>query len=137
MEVTGILKVKFDTQVVSEKFKKREMVLTITEGPSGYQQFVTFQLTQDKVNIIDQYNEGDEIKVQFNLRGREWISPQNEKKYFNTLEAWKIERAGTGNSTQSSVAAKPTTDVNINISKDAGSAANINSFNVSDDDLPF
>ena len=137
MEVTGILKVKFDTQVVSEKFKKREMVLTITEGPSGYQQFVTFQLTQDKVNIIDQYNEGDEIKVQFNLRGREWISPQNEKKYFNTLEAWRIERAGTGNSTPSSVAAKPTTDVNINISKDAGSAANINSFNVSDDDLPF
>ena len=28
MDVIGVLKVKFDTQVVSEKFRKREMVLT-------------------------------------------------------------------------------------------------------------
>ncbi|MEY5040956.1 MAG: hypothetical protein RLZZ414_495, partial [Bacteroidota bacterium] len=33
--------------------------------------------------------------VHFNLRGREWTSPQNEVKYFNSLEAWRIEKDDT------------------------------------------
>ncbi len=99
MDVTGILKVKGQTQQVSEKFKKREIV--ITDNSSQYPQHISFQLTQDKCSIIDNYNVGDEIKVHFNLRGREWTSPQGEIKYFNSLEAWKIEKgAGSGNSSQ-------------------------------------
>ena len=94
MEVTGILKVKFDTQKVSDRFSKREFVLT-TEATSPYPQHVSFQLTQDKCNLLDQYNVGDEMKIQFNLRGREWNGPQGVK-YFNTLEAWRIEKAGQG-----------------------------------------
>lgn len=90
MEVTGTLKVKFDTQKVSDRFSKREFVLT-TEANTPYPQHVSFQVTQDKCNLLDQYNEGDELKVQFNLRGREWNGPQGVK-YFNTLEAWRIER---------------------------------------------
>lgn len=86
MEVTGILKVKHDTQVVSEKFKKREFVLT-TEHGTTYPQHVTFVLTQDKVNILDNFEEGEELTVQFNLRGRE-----HNGKYFNTLEAWRIQK---------------------------------------------
>ncbi len=93
MDITGTLKVKGEAQQVSEKFKKREFVLT--DNSSQYPQHVSFQLTQDKCNLIDQYNVGDEIKVHFNLRGREWTSPKNEVKYFNTLEAWRIE-GGTG-----------------------------------------
>jgi len=89
MDVTGILKVKSNTQQVSEKFKKREFV--ITDNSSQYPQHISFQLVQDKCAIIDQYNVGDEIKVHFNLRGREWTSPQGEIKYFNSLEAWRIE----------------------------------------------
>jgi hypothetical protein len=92
MEIIGQLKVKSDTQVVSEKFKKREFVLT-TEASTPYPQHVSFQVTQDKCDILDKFNEGDELKVQFNLRGREWNSP-NGVKYFNTLEAWRIERMG-------------------------------------------
>lgn len=92
MEVTGILKVVFDTQKVSEKFSKREFVLT-TDHTTTYPQHVSFQVTQDKCSIMDQFNVGDELKVQFNLRGREWSGPQGVK-YFNTLEAWRIE--GTG-----------------------------------------
>ncbi len=95
MDITGILKVKGEAQQVSEKFKKREFVLT--DNSSQYPQHISFQLTQDKCNLIDQYNIGDEIKVHFNLRGREWTSPKNEVKYFNTLEAWRIE-GGTGGS---------------------------------------
>jgi hypothetical protein len=94
MEVTGVLKAKFDTQKVSERFQKREFVLT-TEGNTPYPQHVSFQLTQDKCNLLDQYNVGDEMKVQFNLRGREWNGPQGVK-YFNTLEAWRIEKMAAG-----------------------------------------
>jgi len=90
MEVTGTLKVKFDTQKVSDRFTKREFVIT-TEANTPYPQHVSFQITQDKCSMLDQYNDGDEIKVQFNLRGREWNGPQGIK-YFNTLEAWRIER---------------------------------------------
>ena len=101
MDITGILKVKSEAQQVSEKFKKREFV--ITDNSSQYPQHISFQLTQDKCNLIDQYNVGDELKIHFNLRGREWTSPKNEVKYFNTLEAWRIEtinsNAGSSSST--------------------------------------
>lgn len=89
MEVVGILKVKYDTQNVSEKFKKRDLVVT-TDYDSPYPQDVQFQLTQDKCGLLDTFREGDMLKVQFNLRGREWNSPQGVK-YFNTLEAWRVE----------------------------------------------
>ncbi|MES2836372.1 MAG: DUF3127 domain-containing protein [Bacteroidota bacterium] len=90
--ITGTLKVKTATQQVSDKFKKREFV--IVENSSPYPQFISFQLTQDKCSLIDNIMEGNDIKVYFNLRGREWQSPQGETKYFNSLEAWKIEMAG-------------------------------------------
>lgn len=92
MEVTGTLKAKFDTQVVSDRFSKREFVLT-TEANTPYPQHVSFQVTQDKCSILDQYEIGQELKIQFNLRGREWNGPQGIK-YFNTLEAWRIESVG-------------------------------------------
>src|ERR1700750_692278 len=95
MEVIGTLKVKFDTQRVSEKFQKREFVLT-TEANTPYPQHVSFQVTQDKCSLLDGFNEGEDLKVQFNLRGREWNGPQGVK-YFNTLEAWRIERVSGSN----------------------------------------
>jgi hypothetical protein len=58
---------------------------------------VSFQVTQDKCTMLDQFRDGDEIRVQFNLRGREWNGPQGIK-YFNTLEAWRIEKVQGGNS---------------------------------------
>jgi hypothetical protein len=91
--LTGTLKVKSAEQQVSEKFRKREFV--ITDNSSQYPQHISFQLTQDKCSLIDSVKVGDEIKVFFNLRGREWKSPKDgELKYFNSLEAWKIEKAG-------------------------------------------
>lgn len=95
MEVVGTLKAKFDTQKVSERFTKREFVVT-TEANTPYPQHVSFQITQDKCSILDQYNVGDELRIQFNLRGREWNGPQGIK-YFNTLEAWRVEKFQAGN----------------------------------------
>ncbi|HEU4716645.1 MAG TPA: DUF3127 domain-containing protein [Bacteroidia bacterium] len=92
--ITGTLKVKFAEQQVSERFRKRDFV--ITDNSSQYPQVISFQLVQDRCSLIDPFNAGDEIRVFFNLRGREWKSPQGDTRYFNTLEAWKIE--GVSNS---------------------------------------
>ncbi len=89
-KLKGSLKVKFDTQVVSEKFSKREFV--VTDSSSMYPQDILFQLTQDKCSLLDSLNEGEEVEVSFNTRGRSWESPQGEVKYFNTLESFKVEK---------------------------------------------
>jgi len=93
-ELIGSLKIKNDTQVVSDKFSKREFVLT-TDTATQYPQYISLQLTQDKCALLDQFQVGDELKVSFNLRGREWSGPQGIR-YFNSLEAWRIERASVG-----------------------------------------
>ncbi len=95
--ITGILKVKMSEQQVNDKFRKRDFVLS--ENSSQYPQLITFQLVQDRCSLIDNVNVGDEIKVHFILKGREWTSPQNEVKYFNTIEAWKIESVKSENVT--------------------------------------
>ena len=87
----GTIKVILDTVQVTEKFAKREFV--ITESTSMYPQDIVFQAAQDKCDMIDGFQVGDTVEVSFNLRGREWISPQGEAKYFNTLDAWRIEKA--------------------------------------------
>ena len=93
-KISGIVKLVKDEEVISEKFKKREFVLT--DASSMYPQDISFQLTQDKCSLADGFQPNDQIEVSFNLRGREWTSPQGEVKYFNTLEAWRIEKMGAG-----------------------------------------
>lgn len=88
MEFQGILKTKGETVIVSEKFSKRSFVVS-TESEQ-YKQHVLFELTQTRCDLIDPINIGDEVTVKFNLKGREWKSPQGETKYFNTLDAWAI-----------------------------------------------
>ena len=139
MEVTGILKVKSDTQKVSDKFQKREFVLT-TDSTTPYPQHVSFQLTQDKCAILDTLKEGEEVKVLFNLRGREWAGPEGTK-YFNTLEAWRIERVAGGTST-TTAPAKAATNVSSNSTPAAPAAATtaapvFHSSVNDDEDLPF
>ena len=92
MEITGTIKRVLATELVSEKFKKR--VLHIVTGEQ-YPQTIEFQATQDKVDLLNGLNEGEQITVHFNLRGREWISPSGEIRVFNTNEIWKIEIAAT------------------------------------------
>ncbi len=86
---TGILKVKNSEVKVSDKFKKREFVLT--DNAASYPQTITFQLSQDRCSLIDKANVGDTLTVTFGLKGREWKNPQGEIKYFNTLDAFRIE----------------------------------------------
>ena len=88
-KLTGTIKVINDTVQVSEKFSKREFVLT--DDSTQYPQAILFQLAQDKCSMLDPFMEGQSVEVSFNLRGREWTSPTGEVKYFNTLDAWRVE----------------------------------------------
>lgn len=91
-QMTGVIKFIGDANQVSDKFKKREFVVTeLSDKDSKYDQHIAFQLTQDKCDLINAFGTGQSVTVSFNLRGREWVSPQGETKYFNTLEAWRIE----------------------------------------------
>src|SRR5262245_20063093 len=97
IETTGRLHAIFETKQVSERFTKREFVVELADNPK-YPQTVLFQLTGDRVSQLDGMNVGDQVTIEFSLRGREWRSPQGEVKYFNSLDVWRIEpaRAGAG-----------------------------------------
>lgn len=77
---------------VTAKLTKLEFVLEIKDGK--YAQLVQFELVNDKVAEMDNHREGDEVKVSFDLRGREWRKPGGETKFFNSLNAWRVEGVG-------------------------------------------
>mgnify|MGYP001386842131 FL=1 len=89
MEVSGRVKVINAVQQVSPTFRKRELVVTTEEQ---YPQHIMVEFTQDKCDLLDSYQVGEPVKVSINLRGREWVSPQGETKYFNSIQGWRIER---------------------------------------------
>ena len=94
-EVTGKIKVINTTQEVSASFRKREVVVTT---PEQYPQHILIEFNQDKCDILNNYNIGDEVKVSINLRGREWVNPQGETKYFNSIQGWRIEKQNAASS---------------------------------------
>ena len=89
MEVVGKVKVVNAVQQVSASFKKRELVVTTDEQ---YPQMIMIEFTQDKCDLLNNYNVGEQVKVSINLRGREWVNPQGETKYFNSIQGWRIEK---------------------------------------------
>ncbi|WMW77585.1 DUF3127 domain-containing protein [Flavobacterium sp. 20NA77.7] len=89
MEVIGKIKVINPVQEVSASFKKRELVVTTEEQ---YPQHILVEFTQAKVDDLNSYQVGEQVKVSINLRGREWVNPQGETKYFNSIQGWRIER---------------------------------------------
>ena len=110
---------KFDTENKTDTFQAREFVIEINSG--NYPQFIKFQLVQDRCALVDSYEVGEQIKVFFDLRGREW----NEK-YFTNLNAWKVERPAS-----STPAAAPEGDTAFPAATDEPPAQEM------DDDLPF
>jgi hypothetical protein len=127
-KLSGTVKKVFPTVQVSEKFSKREFV--VTESTGMYPQDILFQLTQDKCTLLDGVNESDSIEVSFNLRGREWTNPQGEVKYFNSLDAWRIDRLNGSVSPNQTANAVFTAPV-------APTSTPVQMVESSDDDLPF
>jgi hypothetical protein len=101
-QVDGKLHKVFDTEQKSANFRAREFVIEVADGK--YPQMVKFQLTQDKCELIDNHNEGEDLTVHFDLRGREWNG-----RYFTNLNAWRIEAAtsNAGESASQPAAAAP------------------------------
>jgi len=94
-ELTGKLIVKEDTVQVSDKFKKREFVIEVpNERRPEWPDMIKFQATQDKVDILEPFNIGDEVKVNFNIRGKKW-EKNGRVNYFTNLDAWRIEKVGS------------------------------------------
>ncbi len=94
LEITGKLLVKYDTQVVSDRFKKREFVLELTDDtPAGtFTNYAKMQLVQNKTEIIDRFKEGDVVKVSFNIKGNRY-DKDGRTNYFSNLDAWRVEAA--------------------------------------------
>lgn len=89
----GEIKVIGDVQQISDSFKKREFVITDASGQ--YDQHISLQAVQDRTDLLNDLKVGDSVEVTFFLRGREWTSPKDGTvKYFNSLDAWKIEKLG-------------------------------------------
>ena len=96
-ELNGTLLIIKDTQQVSDRFKKREFVVK-TDEESPFPQTIPLQFTQDRCSNLDSYKEGDNVKVDFYVKGREWTSPQGEVKHFLSLDAWSIDKLGGASS---------------------------------------
>ena len=89
MEVQGRIKVIGETQTFgSNGFRKREVVVTTEEQ---YPQHLSIEFIQDKTDLLNNYQVGQQVKIGINLRGREWVNPQGETKYFNSIQGWRIE----------------------------------------------
>ena len=89
MEVQGRIKLIGETQTFgSNGFRKREVVVTTEEQ---YPQHIMIEFVQDKTELLNNFQVGQNVKVSINLRGREWVNPQGETKYFNSIQGWRIE----------------------------------------------
>ena len=89
MEVKGSIKVIGEVQEISATFKKRELVVSTDEQ---YPQTLSIEFIQDKTDLLNKFEIGQNVKVGINLRGREWENPQTKEiKYFNSIQGWRIE----------------------------------------------
>ncbi|MFP2995681.1 DUF3127 domain-containing protein [Spongiivirga sp. MCCC 1A20706] len=117
MEITGSIKMIDETKTYgSNGFRKRELVVTTDEQ---YPQHILIEFIQDKCDLLNSYQVGQQVKVSINIRGREWVNPQGETKYFNSIQGWRIENLAPAANTNQGVppvppmeAFEPATDLN-------------------------
>ncbi|UOY04754.1 DUF3127 domain-containing protein [Muricauda sp. SCSIO 64092] len=89
MEIQGRIKLIDETKTYGTNgFRKRELVVTTEEQ---YPQHILVEFVQDKTDLLNSYQVGQLVKISINLRGREWVNPQGETKYFNSIQGWRIE----------------------------------------------
>ena len=88
MQVQGKIKIIGEVQTFGTDFTKRQLVVTTDDQ---YPQLISIDFTQDKTDLLNSYKVGQSVNVSINLGGREWINPQGEAKYFNSVTGWKIE----------------------------------------------
>jgi hypothetical protein len=123
MDIKGKVHEVSEVITVSEKFKKREVVIEFAENPS-YPEYVKLEAVQDKVNLLDTVKVGDQVEVFFNLRGRPWTDKNGKTQYFNTLSVWRLNVLGGA-----AIATPPTPEF--------AAPADLSAEPGAEDDLPF
>ena len=88
MQLEGKVKVVMPEEQVTASYKKRDLVITTEEQ---YPQHILIEFPQAKADLLNNLQVGQLVKVSINFRGREWVSPAGETKYFNTIQGWKID----------------------------------------------
>ncbi len=123
--ITGNIKQVGKIQDVSDKFRKRELILT---EPSGQRpQHIPIEFTQDRCGLLDGFKDGEEVTVTAFVNGREWAGKDGVTKYFLSLAGNRIERSGaTVGAGQSSPRSVP-----------SHTAADMPPVGGDEDDLPF
>ncbi len=137
-DFTGKIFRLFDTEQIKETFKKREFVIEQQDGQ--YPNFVKFELTQDRCGLIDDFSEGDEVTVSFDLSGRQW-----QDKFFTNLRAWRVQAAsgggdggnGGGSSYNSNAGGNTTSGSSAPNSNSTPAETPTFSGGATNDDLPF
>ncbi len=135
MQLNGIIKVIKPIQQVSATFSKREFVIETNEQ---YAQTIQLELHGDRVDIIESFTEGQEVECHINIRGREWVNPQGETKYFNTIVCWKIQLPNTNSAPQPQGQRSPSTAPTIPpVNEQPFHPSSSGNDDESDDPLPF
>lgn len=125
MELVGTVKKIFDTQTFASGFQKRELVLLTQEQ---YPQPISIEFLSEKIMLLEHISEGDQVKIGINIRGREWMNPEGQVKYFNSITGWRLEKVME--TSQEPIQAAPT--------HTATPVSNDNPFaEEEEDDLPF
>ena len=98
MELKAIIYKVGETQQVTEKFKKRELIV-ITESTSQYPQHIKVQLSQDKCSLADTLVSGQEVTFHINLRGKLYTDKNGAENSITNLDVWKLDAGSVGSST--------------------------------------
>ena len=114
MNIKGKVLEIFPVAQVRENFRKREFVLEYRDN-GQYAEFIKFEVIQDRCDLLDDFKAGDEVEVQFNLRGRVWTNPKGEKVYFNSLQAWRIDKVKKETSPSSAPGESPRQVPDLNL----------------------
>lgn len=90
LSVVGLVHEVGETQQITDKFKKRDLVVKLVGDNPEYVDYVNFEATNDRTSLFDKISEGDSVEVSFNLRGRPWTNKDGVTSYFNSLVAWRV-----------------------------------------------
>ncbi len=128
-EISGKIKLIEDTQSFSSGFTKREFV--VTTGDSKYPQDIKFEIVKDKCSLLDNFSAGQDVQVNFDIRGNEY----NGRHYVN-LNCWNSQAAGGQSGQQAAPQNEPNFD-NPFGNEEEPSAADLRSNFDDGDDIPF
>jgi hypothetical protein len=82
MTITGTVHHIGQTEVISEKFSKRLLVVATEDK---FDNLLPIQFTKDKTALLDGLQIGQSVSVEYNAGGREW-----QGKYFASNTGWKL-----------------------------------------------